>query len=688
MKKVLLLFLCLCALATGLGAAAEQAADPAGQAMTLFRGTRGGIAFALPGFGERLTDADNEGHWKNSIQLAGSCAADGAEYQLRSGDISEWIALYSASHPDASPRDAMGQTLYRYSFLVLGSYGAKATNVKAKAADDDTMLMTYDFTYPDTPGVTYHAKCLLRNGMACCLTIEPCAHSDAALDALRFADELDGNETPVRVDIAGLEAVFPHEPIRQHPQAEDTYIYAAFSADWSYLSVQYIPARISLPEDGDALWETMNRLAVEKIIPAFGGETVYTPRLFELDDGYMMNFSSISTVHMGEYGQRWLCRLYVTSGGIWYVYAADTEDGAAFMSRLLIQGETVRELTPGAADSGADAPKAAETGPLAFDAFSDRLTALLAERAFGVTYDGMYWSEPFFSDRHWVRIMYSTETSALPFLAVYTDGPEDTALVQEVRVLGPDPYCAYGDTAILASCAAEALTDAGTHEILRARLATRRRGEAPAEAYGAYTWKQTYFSSTDTAEKHHLITLTAAQPPETREVPAIPTEEPLPDIQGDTITAEALTERLNSLSQTFYGGQFPAQIITQTNDDTGESLWMILVGDSILIRPNTEDGTPSSPIRQAWIFTTEDNPPSVLAGTMLTFAAMAGLPEEEYMALNYRLMEYPLWGDLCGMLPLAAKDGMAAMLSEVDVGDGYVCMGWVDGVRDTAETAP
>ena len=115
---------------------------------------------------------------------------------------------------------------------------------------------------------------------------------------------------------------------------------------------------------------------------------------------------------------------------------------------------------------------------------------------------------------------------------------------------------------------------------------------------------------------------------------------------------------------------------------------MILVGDSILIRPNTEDGTPSSPIRQAWIFTTEDNPPSVLAGTMLTFAAMAGLPEEEYMALNYRLMEYPLWGDLCGMLPLAAKAGMAAMLSEVDVGDGYVCMGWVAGVRDTAETAP
>ena len=57
---------------------------------------------------------------------------------------------------------------------------------------------------------------------------------------------------------------------------------------------------------------------------------------------------------------------------------------------------------------------------------------------------------------------------------------------------------------------------------------------------------------------------------------------------------------------------------------------------------------------------------------MLTFAAMAGLPEEEYMALNYRLMEYPLWGDLCGML-----HATNALL-----GDDEFCMDYLEAYRD------
>ena len=679
MKRWVLIAICLCLMAAAAVCNAEE--DGLEKSMSLFHGEKNGIAFALPGFGERVMDVDREGYWKDSIQLAGSCVEDGAEYQLRAADISAWQKTYRSIHPDAEPRTVMAQTLYAYSSIILKSYDAKMTGIKAKTVGEDAMILTYDYTYPDTPGVQYRAKCVLKAGYACCLTMEACDHQQKVMDALHLAEGTAEWQPMSVLDIAGLEATFPREPVEY--EQENTIIYAGFTDDWSYLSVQYIPARLVLPENETELWETMLRLGREKVIPAFGGKEVTDPRLYSLGNGYMLAFSSISAEHFGEYGQHWQCRLYVTDGGVWYVYAADTEDGSAFLSRLTMADAVVTEIAmpdEDTADPGAAGDDAA--GLLTLDQFRARLEALLTARAFGVSYapDSFFWSEAYFSDGHWVRTVYSQDFISVPFIIIYTDGPEAAAEVAEVRVLGVDSYATFADTAIVASCVTEALAGESVHGILRTRLINRRKGSAPEETYGAYRWTQSYFSEEGTEEKHHLIVISAAVQPETRERVVPPEESPLPDIRDSGVTIQMLADRLGALSESVYGGQYKptllngGELVGAENDD-----WVILLGESVMLDPTAAGDTLDSAVLQVKLVSLDGVAPNTLGATMLTYAAMTGLSEEEYMAFNIRLFEYPMWNDLAEMQPLAAKNGVMALLSDAENDGETVFLGWVCG---------
>lgn len=682
MKRIIAWLLCACAALAAVGAAGEET-DAAAEAMALFRGRHDGVAFALPGFGERLTDVDSAGRWRDSVQLAGVCAEDGTEFQLRSADISEWQAGYRRTHPNAEPRQVMAQTLYAYSALILNSYGAETEHLKAKAVDGETLILNYDYTYPDTPGQAYRAKCIVRQGRATCLTMGVCAHTQAVLDALRLTEEPPAQEAPRVMDIQGLEAVYPCEPYQKG--LENTALLVAFTEDWSYLSVQYVPARLALPETEDEVRTLMMTAARDKMLPIFGGRELRSPRLFSLGDGYMLSFSSVSAERLADYGQPWLCRLYVTSGGVWYVTAADTETGTAFMSRLRMGDGTITELQP------AEVPEAEGDQPAAdavrFDTFRDRLAALAEAKAFGADLTDPYWSEPFFSDGQWKRVVYSKAYADLPCLIVCLDGPEDTALVGEVRALGRDPDVRYAETAILASCAAEALAGESAHAILRTRLAARSQGDAPEERYGAYLWRQSYFSSPDTAEKHHLITLSLADGWEVREA-VTPRDEALPDIEGGAVTAETLLERFNSLSGRYYGGMLRASFVDVPMEGN-EAAWIISVNNSFMIQASTADGTPASPVLQLLIASIGGEPsqsaPLTLGCTLLCYAALTDLSEEEYMALNNTLLEYPLWDDLAGMQPLAARNGIMALLSDDEMNGSPIFMGWVAGAQTEEE---
>ena len=674
MKKWISCCLCICLLMSVFPALTEENTDEALQAMKLFKGEKDGVAFALPGFAERLKDEDNPGYWKDSVQLAGSCAEDGAEFQLRTADISEWLKTYRAVKPNAKDRDVMAQVLYRYSTVILSTFGAETANIKAKTVGEDGLILTYDYTYPDTPGIQYYAKCIIRAGKAYCLTMQECGHWESARDALRMTEEASASAGYDKVDIAGLEAVFPQAPVIRE---EDAYtVLAAFSEDWSYLSVQYIPGRVSLPEEENERWNQILKVAGEKVMPAVGGSEVISPRLFSLGDGYMLSFSSVSTERLGEYGQRWLLRLYITSVGIWYVYAADTEEGAAFMSRLHMENEAPVEITPESEATDVDVSADTQTAPVIYSDFQNRMEALLASRAYGTDFEGGYWSEPFFTDGHWVHVLFSTVFQELPYLIVYTDGPESDALVTEARALGSDPGCMYGDVAIIASCAAESLVGEGIHNVLRARLAARRSGEAPEETYGGYKWVQSYYSSPYTAEKHHLISISALEQPNNRKAPTLPDEGELPDITGSTMTLTTLVESINRYSRDYFSGMFDASL----HQDPNTGAWFAVVGKSVMVRPTLSNETPDSAIRQVWIADVQEQAPYAMAATLIVYAAMTDLSKEEYMALNLRLTEYPFWDDLAGMQPLAAKNGVMAVLSDDETEDGQTLfMGWVAG---------
>ncbi len=678
-KRISWLLALVWALGACCGCLAEE--DAAAQAMKLYCGEKDGIRFALPGFCERLEDAEYEGHWKHSIQLAGTCAADGAEFQLRTADIGDWLDSYRKLHPKAKERDVMAQSLYGYSAVILSSYGAQMGRVSAKTLAAGTMLLQYDYTYPDEPDVAYRAKCLLRGTRALCLTMETCPHLPDVFDALCVAEAPSGPKEDVSCSIQGLRAVFPGEPVIL--EQESLAAYTALSDDWSYLSVQYIPARLTLPEDQETLYGALLGVAEEKVIPAIGGEAVSDVSLYRLGQGYMMAFSTVSTLHMGEYGQRWRCRLYVTDGGIWYVYAADTEDGAAFLSRIEFPGETPEEMTV-LTEKPADGPAETAADPVAFDAFRARLAALVADGAFGMDAeeDMQRWCTPFYSDARWVRVWSSEKGPVVPCLVVYTNGPEADAAVTQVRVLGYGPGAAYGDTAMMASCAAEALAGPQTHEVLRSRLALRRKGQAPEETYGPVTWAQTYFSSTDTEARYHLITLTVRGALPTRQAVRLPEdEETLPDIEGCAVTGTELVEKINYYASVFYGGSFKAQLVTKPGaEDAGEGEWTIALNENILVHPSTVDGSAASPVLQVWITSVDGVAPNALAGTVFTYAALADLSDDDFLALMFRLVEYPLWGDLRNMQPLAARGGVMALLSDDVNADGSPrFMGWVAG---------
>lgn len=344
MKKTRVLSMLLClALLFAPGAQALENSDD--QALDLYGGMIGHIAFALPNAPQRLADADYEGLWTNSVQLAGYCVSDdelksGGEFQFRTADISAWISGMTAANPDQSAYHIKANTLLQYAAFMVLQFGGELADMKA-SEKDEFVAVSFTYTYPDTPGAQYEGRAFLENGVAVCLIGEKCGELTRALERLRIVTDeemraYDAHE-PETYAMGALSAVFP-TPITAVQEDEATYA-ACFARDFSYLGIQYMPLGYDvLGVQEDALKDALMTVAQTKVLPAVNGQTVYDAVLsMPAPDMALLTFTTVNTVPYGEeYGQKFLCRLYMGARGVYYVYAADTTTGAAFMDSLAL----------------------------------------------------------------------------------------------------------------------------------------------------------------------------------------------------------------------------------------------------------------------------------------------------------------------------------------------------------------
>ena len=309
MKRFWLAVLALCVALTA-AAGAESAAWEAALSMETISGLYGQVAFALPGASVCVYEQDYPGMHTNCRQLAGSCVEDGAEFQLRSADIASLIDAtrenMKASSPDVDESVVRVNALYHFAMFFPFTYDAEVQEMQPYASrSQDWVWLEGTFTYPDTPGVTYHLKAMMTGTQATGLVIEDCDHAEDALNALRFMTDGELTElhekltAETEVDCAGLSLAFPREPVTLE---RESILWIALAEDWSYLQVQYNPVGVDIGED-EAQQETFMRTAAQRAVTPFETETVNdsvlsrpAPGVLQLD-GWVIDES-----HFGAYG--------------------------------------------------------------------------------------------------------------------------------------------------------------------------------------------------------------------------------------------------------------------------------------------------------------------------------------------------------------------------------------------------
>lgn len=331
---LLLAALLFCAAIPVLGQAADGALP-----MDLFRGRVGRVLFSLPPMPQRIADQDYPGLWKNSVQLFGN-SMDGAEFQLRTADIGEWIEGYQKEWPDAEPMDWRVQALLGYALFMIRTYQGEYANVTARE-EEGLVLVEYSYTYPDSPGVEYRGKAILDGTLAVSLNGEVSPQMNQVFEQLKGLSVKEAEKlpppTPKNWALGSLSAVFPDKVYES--ETNGSVITTCYGADFSLLVIQAFPLGVRLPElTGKALEDELVRLAEKVMLPNIQSETVYAPIVsLPVEDTMMLAFESVNTVPYGEeYGQRFLGRLYLGARGVYYVWAADTETGRAFMESLKV----------------------------------------------------------------------------------------------------------------------------------------------------------------------------------------------------------------------------------------------------------------------------------------------------------------------------------------------------------------
>lgn len=653
--------------------------------LEIYRGMIGNVWFSLPGMPVVLNEADYPGFWKDSVLMFGRCGKDGSEYQLSTADIAEGIAGFQERYPDSTAEENAAQALFAFSRIHV-EMGGGAVGRPRLASKDGYLIGTFEYSYEDAPDSSYSAVCILDGSIAVCLQAEACQHSAEALNALlpateeqRSALESDG---PAEENFFGLPLTFPCAPV--YSEFDGGVMASAFARDFTCIIAQHIPVGLKMDAEPEEVGPGMQKLAVRLLNSVSGGEPKNGALSGSADTRWQYDFTGIVDAGFGEaLGQPWLGRIYAGEDGVWYLLCADTETGRAFMDaagkqaaeEMPYSGLAVEQAAAAAADREEDAPADLYQ-------FTKALRALLSEHAYGCRAgaEELEISQAIFCGDRWVRHVSIGSPEVYALLIMNTD--QEPGVVNQVRVLGLYET-AYGDFAPFAACCLEAAGGPGSREALQAFAEAEKGAAGEIETPGGYRAAYSFLNPEDSDLQYHLATMTALEAaPQERGIPQPGDEDEMQPIRAHSILAGDFEARWAHVVQTLYDGAYALQYISAQTMDDGKTMRVYVMDGETAVAVITDGEDDFALIERVMVTNLTQFPPLALMGGLISFAAVSGIPDDQFISLCGALMEYPMWQDLCGMWPIGAWNGVMLLTGERDVGDASVPCAFVVGVPE------
>ena len=670
LKRLILavaLLLLLAAPAASLAAGGVQF-DP----LEVFQGRVGNIGFALPGMPLVIHEADVKDFWTDSTQLNGNCGIDGCEYQLHIADISPLIDTKNKENPDAAEGENQMAALLDYASFYIRYYDGAIEDVRS---DPEQGLLTFRYSYPDSPGVSYSSKCYLANSTAVCLMAEECEHNEKALSLLKPMTQEERQaylaRTPDIIDFMGISMLFPYSP---YVFTDDQGVTMAFcfAKDYTRIIAQYLPVSMDMELDEETMEKLAKRLAGtlgEEDINILDGVLAGNEELRQYD------FTFQSSLGNGEYLQeKWDGRVYASESGIWYLLASDGEIAQQLMKSCDLSAETPERSYSGLwveAEAIQARERDPEPAPSSLRPFLKDLRNLLESGEYHeiISADDLQLGNAFWSDGRWTRTL--TIGSPELFAVLVMSSEEKNAVVNEIHIIcGEEIDYRYGS--YFSACCAKAAEGTAEDGTLDGFVHNAEPDLTFAWTGKRYRADNAYVDRSDF--HYYRMTVTANAPADVRPVTGEWVFGQLTD--SGAMTIQEFCDGWEQINQTLYANMFPLTAGETMQADDGQELHMLMFGDSSVITlVCNPDGLER--ISGINIMNFEEFPPQTFLGGLLSLAVITRMPMDELVRMTLMLQEYPLWEDLNNMDPVAGWNGKALVLSDDEYNGQYIPIGYI-----------
>lgn len=636
-----------------------------------WHGCVGDISYSLPGMPIACVREDNwEEEWTDCIMIWGTCVYDNAEYQLRHADISAVIEGYQKAFPDKDDVWIKYNALYHFAS---GNIKAHDGETDTPKVDPEKQLMIFNYTYPDTPGSTYQAKCYLDGTRAVCLFMEECEHCDKAMSCLTRMTEDEQvkwvGRKPYMLNFFSIPMTFPHEPVIVEDDLSTCAI--CFADEYTRILAQFSHFGLTIDIDDLTEAEDCMKMLAERVMEALGGGTILEGKLsgdktqWEYNYRFMVD-NSFNTVVPEAF--TWIGRIYCGESGICYLQCDDTETGQAWINSI---GDTPRETFDSIIRMEGDIlvaePRKADASPATLRQFcKDFINLLKTDADDGLFFeDDSLIGDAIWSDGKWIRTFLCGYSDMFMTLSLSSDSLD--AKINEIHVIVSKEQDESSFN-ILSSCciqAAEGSADPALR-MLKTKAAPKNNKN--------FTWTGKRYEASQSHPDNindslnYLMSIKAHNPESLQREPGewgMEDDYPVP-----AATISEFCSRWYRLNWNNYEGAFPLYEITTVPLD-GNIVHGFAFGDTTTVLLTTQTDDEDAGIIRAQVYNTKGNESETYLGGIMSLAAVTDMPDDQFILITAMLQEYPTWQDLTGLLPIAGWSGKLLTVTDIDT-DGDI----------------
>lgn len=640
--------------------------------LDVYQGRVDNIAFALPGIPWVVHEVDFPDYWKDSTQMNGTCTVDGCEYQLHIADISPRIEVKKAENPKAADSENEMAALLDYASFYIVYYDGTVEDVQSIPEEG---LLTFRYTYPDTPGATYSAKCYLTGSTAVCLMAEDCEHGNQALSRLKPMTQEERQaylaRTPDLLDFMGISMLFPCEP---YVYTDDQNITTAlcFAKDYTRIVARYIPVSISMEMDEESM-----RLLAGRAAGLLGEEdaAIQNGVLSGNEELWQYDFSFQTSLGHGDIcPEQWDGRVFAGENGIWYLLASDGDIARELMKSCDLSADVPERSYSGLwvkAEAVQAKERDPEPAPSTLRQFARDLVSLLNNGEYSdiISSEDLQIGNALWVDGQWTRTL-AIGSSEL-FAVLIMSSEEKNASINEIHIIcGENIDYRYGSW--FSACCAKAAEGKAKDTVLDQYV-------DKAEPDLSFTWTGKRYHANnayvDRSEFHYyLMTVTANVPAESHPVTGDWVRGALAD--SDVMTVQEFCDGWEQINQTLSANMFPLTVGETLTAEDGQELHILSYGDSseIMLVCNP-DGLEQ--ISSIVVLNFEEFPPQTYLGGVFSLAVITRMPMDELVRMTMLLQEHPLWEDLYVMDPVVGWNGKALLLTDDVYDDQYLPLAYI-----------